>query len=159
AHFPLVPERAELPLAGRRRPITAPRRGTSGITAGHRRAVERVVERVLVHREPPPERLARTPAPRPALLAFDEARRLSVHVRPLTEPVVADRPRLEREPGFDARAADAQVALQRGDRAIRRASSRHGAPRVRPCSCRSSRCRTSRRGATGARSKRWGRRS
>ena len=61
--------------------------------------------------------------------------------------------------GLDAGAAAAQVALERGERAVRGAPPGHR-PRVRPPACsRSSRCRTSPRAATGRRSTRSARRS
>ena len=59
------------------------------------------------------ERLSGAPAPRPALLALDDPRRLTEHVRGLAGPALEHGLRLERIPGLDAGAAAAIVALQR----------------------------------------------
>src|SRR5262249_57795628 len=92
AQLPRVPERAELLLPRARRPIAPSGRRAARIAARHRRAAERAVKRLPVQPQPTPERLAGTSAPRPALFAFDEARRLPVHVRALIEAVVAHGP-------------------------------------------------------------------
>jgi len=102
----------ELLLARPRRPVAASGRCAARIAPRDRGAVERRVELVLVHLQPAAKRLPGATPPRPALLALDQSRRLSVHVRALTEALVSHRPRLEREPGLDARATHAQVALQ-----------------------------------------------
>src|SRR5262249_35378780 len=97
---------------------TAAGRRLAGVAACGRCAVERSVELVLVHREPGAERLARAAAPGPALLAFDDAGRLTVEVRPLSCAALQDGARFEAVTGEDARAAAGVVPLERGDRAI-----------------------------------------
>src|SRR5262249_37521941 len=123
------------------------------------RAVERRVELVLVHPEPPPQRLAGAAAPGPPLLAFDHAGRLAEHIRELAGVPGRDGQRLERVAGLDAGAATTQVALERRERAVRRLPDRHADLEYARWSSRSRRCRTSRRDATGARSTRSARRS
>src|SRR3954470_3188377 len=73
----VAPALAGVLLARRGRAVAAPRRRLSGVAAGDRRAVERRVELVLVHREPAAQRLPGPTAPRPALRALDDPRRLA----------------------------------------------------------------------------------
>src|SRR6266542_742677 len=116
--LPVAPERAELLLPRGRRAVTAPRRRAPGIAARHGGAVVRRVERVLVQLAPAPPGLSRAATPGATLLAFDDAGGLSIHVRPLVETLVAHGPRFEWIARLDAGAADAQVALERGERAV-----------------------------------------
>ena len=95
------------------------RRRLPGVAARDRGAVEGRVELVLVQLEPAAQRLAGAAAPGAALLALDDPRRLAEHVRALAGAALDDRQRLERVAGLDARAADAVVALERGERAVR----------------------------------------
>ena len=95
------------------------------VAARDGRAVERRVERLLVEVEPPAQRLSGAAAPRQPLPAFLDPGRLAEHVRALTPIGLDDRQRLERVTGLDARAADAVVTLERGDRAIAGAAARH----------------------------------
>src|SRR3954469_17327163 len=122
--LPVAPERAELLLARRRRAVTAAARRLAGIAARDRRAVERLVELVLVELEPAAEGAARAPPPRQALDSFLHSRRLPEDVRTLAAVGLDDRERLEREARLDARPADAVVPLQRRERAVARAPAR-----------------------------------
>ena len=113
--LPLAPEPAQRLFVRRRRTVAASRGRPSWIAAGDGRAVERLVELVLLEREPAPQRLTRAAAPRPPFLALDDSRRLAVHVRALAGVDVPDRPRLERVPGLDAGTTAAEVALERSE--------------------------------------------
>src|SRR3954452_15490753 len=81
--LPASPERAQLLLARRRRPVAASRSRPSRIAPCDGGAVERRIELVLLEVEPAAQGLAGTAAPRAALLALDDAGCLSVHVRTL----------------------------------------------------------------------------
>src|SRR3712207_8129629 len=59
-------------------------------------------ELVLLELEPAAERPSRAPAPRPALLALDDPRRLAEDVRALPGPPLEHGQRLERVAGLDA---------------------------------------------------------
>src|SRR3954466_14028433 len=135
--LPVAPERAEHLLARRRRAVTAAARRLAGIAARDRRAVERLVELVLVELEPAAEGAARAAPPRQAaglfppraphrrgLDSFLPPRRLPEDVRTLAAIGLDDRERLEREARLDARPADAVVPLQRRERAVARAPAR-----------------------------------
>src|SRR2546423_11101547 len=93
--LPFAPERAELLLARGRRAVAATGGSAPRIATGDGRAVERLVELVLVQLEPAPERLPRAAAPRSPLLSFDDPGRLAVHVRGLAGVHVAYGPRFE----------------------------------------------------------------
>src|SRR5438045_1004063 len=103
AELPVTPELAQRLLARRRCSVTATRWRATGVTPRHRSAVERRIELVFVELEPATERSPGTSAPRAPLFAFHDAGRLAVHVGALVDAVVADRPGLEWEAGFDAR--------------------------------------------------------
>src|SRR2546423_449256 len=122
--LPVAPEGAELLLARRRRPVTAPRGRATGITAGDGRAVERGVELFLVQLEPASECPAGATSPGTALGALDHARRLAVHVGALAHELAQDRQRLERKAPLGAGTADPEVTLQRSEGAIRGAPAR-----------------------------------
>src|SRR5919108_688779 len=124
--LPLAPVGAELLLPRRRGPVAASARRLPGIAAGDGGAVEGRVEVLLVQLEPATERPAGAAAPRQAFLALDRAGRLSVDVGALPGVRLDHRPRLERIAGLDAGAADAVVALERGDRPVRRPAPGHG---------------------------------
>src|ERR671924_669666 len=124
--LPLAPVGAELLLPRRRGPVAAPARRLPGIAAGDGGAVEGCVEVLLVQLEPATERPAGAAAPRQPLLALDGARRLPVDVRTLAGVRLDHRPGFEGVPGLDARAADAVVALEGGDRPVRRPAPGHG---------------------------------
>lgn len=109
--LPVVPERAQLLFGRGWSAVAASRRWTAGVTARHRCAVERRVERVLVQLEPAAQRLPGAAAPRQALFAFDDAGRLAVQIRVLIRERRAHRERLERIASFGACAAAGQVAL------------------------------------------------
>src|SRR5919202_1894058 len=123
--LPLAPERAQLLLARRRRPVALATACSAGIAARDRGAVERGVEFALLQVEPAAKCLTRLAAPRPPLASLDRAGRLAEHVRALPLVRLHDRQRLERVPGFDAGAADAGVSLERPQRAVARAAARH----------------------------------
>src|SRR3954452_15096901 len=89
--LPVPPELAEILLARRRGAVAAARRLASRVAARHRGAEERRVERLLVELEPAAERLACAPPPRQALLALDDAGRLSVHIGALLRERGPDR--------------------------------------------------------------------
>src|SRR5215470_14381825 len=89
--LPVPPEGAQLLLARPRRAVAAAGGRAAGIAARYRRAVERLVELLLVELEPAAKRLACTAAPGSALLALDDARRLAVHVRALARVQIANR--------------------------------------------------------------------
>src|SRR5437879_1830449 len=114
AQLPLPPERTELLLSRGRRPIASASRCPPGVTTRHGRAIERLVELVLVQLQPAPQGLPGPPAPRAALAAFDDARRLSEHVRPLTLAPLEHGERLERVSRLFAGAAQSVVPLARG---------------------------------------------
>src|ERR1700746_808707 len=122
--LPVTPKLAKLLLAWSGRAIPAAEKRPTRVTARDRRAVERRVELFLVELEPAAQRSARATAPRASFLAFDESRRLPVHVGALIDTFIADRPGLEGKSCFDARPAHAQVALQRLQRAVRRTTTR-----------------------------------
>src|SRR5205823_2993246 len=124
--LPLAPERAEVLLLRRRRAVAAARRRLARVTAGDRGAVEGLVELVLLQPEPPAQRPAGAAPPRPSLEAFLDARRLAEEVGALPVERGDHRQRLERMAGLDAGPADAQVALERAERAIGRTTPRHG---------------------------------
>src|SRR5262249_33257420 len=75
--------------------------------------------------EPAPERLPGAPAPRKALFALDDPRRLSVHIGTLAVPGRPDGERLEREARLDAGPAPRGVALQARKRAVGRLTGGH----------------------------------
>ena len=145
----LAPERAELLLARRRRAVAAPSRRAARIAARDRRAIERSVERILVHLQPGSERAAGASAPWPQLGALDHSGRLAVEVSPVLAATFEDRQRLDGVAGLRACAAATVVALERRDRAIR-----HGPPTVRPWPDRSPPSRTSPRAVLRRRSRR-----
>src|SRR5215218_9278301 len=126
AQLPLPPERAELLLARLGRAVAVSGGRFPGVAARDRHAVERRVELVLVQLQPPAERAAGAAAPRQPLLALEHAGRLAVDVRALAGVGLDDGERLERVAGLDAGAADSVVALEGGDRAVRRTAPRHG---------------------------------
>src|SRR4029453_2618185 len=68
--LPVAPERAELLLLRRWRPVAASARSASRVATRDRRTVERRVERVLVELEPAAQRLAAAPGPRGAFPPF-----------------------------------------------------------------------------------------
>ena len=157
--LPVAPELAQVLLLGCRDAVALPGGASARIAPRDRAAIEGGVEGVLVHAEPAAERLPGPAAPRAPLEALVRARRLAVHVGGLPEVRVQDGERLERVPGLDAGTADGEVALERRERAVRRAAARQRARRVGGWRCRSNRCRTSRRAATARRSTRSARRS
>ena len=118
AQLVVAPVLAEPLLLRRRRTVAPSRRRPARIAARDRRAVERLVEGVLVELEPAPQRLAGAPAPRPPLLALDDPRRLAEQVRALPAERREHGQRLERVPGVDAGAAGPLVALERRQRAV-----------------------------------------
>src|SRR3954463_2803176 len=123
--FPAAPERAQLLLARSRRPVAASRSRPSRIAPCDRGAVERRIELVLLEAEPAAQGLAGTAAPRAALLALDDARCLSIHVRTLVEVHVAHRQRRGGITRLDAGPTDGEVPLQRSERAVRAAAPCH----------------------------------
>src|SRR5205823_6125616 len=96
-----------------RRPVAAPRWSPARIAASHGCAIEGRVELVLLHREPPAQRLASASAPRPSFDALDHAGCLPEEVRALALTGRDHRQRLERVARFRARTAARLVALQR----------------------------------------------
>src|SRR4051794_10452452 len=102
AELPVEPERAELSLPGRRRAVARARGRAAGVTAHDGSAVERGIEGVLVEVEPAAEGLARAAAPRAALAALDDSRRLAVHVRALALVALEHGQRLEAVAGLGA---------------------------------------------------------
>src|SRR5205085_1897123 len=66
-------------------------------------------------------------APRASLRALHDPGRLPEHVRALAVERREHRLRLERVTGLDAGAADTKVALERGERPVRRPPPRHAA--------------------------------
>src|ERR687897_3450737 len=124
AELPFAPERAELLLARCGRAIPAARRRPARVAARDRRAVEGRVELVLVQLEPAAERLPGAAPPGQPLLALDDPGRLAVDVCALARVRLDDRQGEEREALLGAGAADAVVALEGGDRAVRRAAPR-----------------------------------
>src|SRR5439155_14724981 len=123
--LPVAPELAQLLLARRRRAVAAPGRRAARVTPGHRGTVEGPVEGLLVELEPAAQRAACPAAPREPLLSLVDTWSLSVHIGALVVERRPHRRRLEWVPGLDARAAARQVALERGERAIRRPADRH----------------------------------
>src|ERR1700759_582483 len=69
--LPVAPERAELLLMRRRRPVAASGRRTARVAARDGGAVEGAVELVLGELEPAAQRPARAPAPGQPLLSLD----------------------------------------------------------------------------------------
>src|SRR5439155_24924331 len=124
--LPFAPKGAEVLLLRRRRAVAAARRRLARVTAGDRGAVEGLVELVLLQPEPPAQRPAGAAPPRPSLEAFLDARRLAEEVGALPVERGDHRQRLERMAGLDAGPADAQVALERAERAIGGTTPRHG---------------------------------
>jgi hypothetical protein len=116
--LPLEPEAAKLELPRGRRTVAPTGWMAPGIAARHRRAVEKAVEFLLVELEPATQRPAGATAPRPPLLALDDSRRLPDDHGALTRSAFEDGQRLQREPCLRARAANAVVPLQGGQRAI-----------------------------------------
>ena len=95
-----------------------PEAARPGIAAGHGRAIERGVERLLVQLEPAAQHLAGAAPPGQTLLALDDARRLAEEIRALARERRAHRQRFEPEPGVGAGTAAGRVALERGDGAV-----------------------------------------
>src|SRR2546421_5703545 len=123
--FPVAPERAQLLLARRRRPVAPSGRSAPRVAARDGRAVEGGIKGVLVHVEPAAQRPAGPAAPGTPLLSLLHSGRLAEHVRPLARVRENDGQRFERVAGLGACAADSVVALERGDRAIARAATGH----------------------------------
>src|SRR4051794_2396146 len=126
----VAPVLAKPLLLRRRGAIAAARRGPPGIAPRDRRAVERAVEGLLVHLEPPPQCLAGAAAPRPTLLTLDDARGLAEQVRALPTERGKHRPRLQRIARLGAGAARALITLHRRQRAIGDAPASHSAERT-----------------------------
>src|SRR5207253_2950700 len=124
APLPFAPEGAELLLTRRGRAVAAAAACLAGVAPSDGGAVERRVELVLVELEPAAQSTARAAAPRQALHAFLHSRRLPEHVGALPLVRLDDRERLQRVAGLDAGAADAVVALKRGQRSVARAAPR-----------------------------------
>src|SRR5207248_2432019 len=82
--FPLAPERAEVLLFRRRRAVAAARRRLARVTARDGRAVEELVELVLLEAEPRAQRAAGPAPPRPPFEALLDARSLTVEVGALS---------------------------------------------------------------------------
>ena len=128
--LPVAPELAELLLAGRRRPVAAAGRRPARVAARDGGAVEGRVELVLVQLEPAPERLrrrgrARAAAPRPRR-SRAPGRRCTRAGRRRPSTTGSD------SSGYPASTQARQravVALERGERAVRRATARHGLAR------------------------------
>src|SRR4029079_14880854 len=116
--LPLEPEAAELELARARRPVATSAWVPPGIAARDGRAVEGRVEPILVHVEPAAKRLASPAAPRAALDALDDSRRLADDHRALARASLEGGQRLEGIARLDAGPADPVVPLERGKRPI-----------------------------------------
>src|SRR6185503_14185270 len=108
------------------RAVAAPGLRPSRVAARDGRAVERLVEGVLVEVEPATQRPTGATPPRTALEAFLHSGCLPIEVCALAVNRRQDRQRLERVPGFDAGAAHTKVALERGQRAVGRPPPCHG---------------------------------
>src|SRR4051794_38778615 len=124
--LPLEPEPAQFLLPRGGHPVARARRRAAGIAARDGSAVEGGVEGLLVEVEPAPQVLSRAPAPGAPLLPLDHAGRLAVHVGALPLVAFQDRKRLQWIARFGAGAADAVVALEGGEGAVRRPAPRQG---------------------------------
>src|SRR5712691_8729200 len=124
--LPLEPERTELLLAWGGRPIAAPRESVARIAARDRGAVEGPVEGALVEAEPGSQRLTGATPPGSPLRGLYHPGRLAEHVGALAGTPLEDRGRLERVARLDAGSTGPVVSLQREQRAVARASPRHG---------------------------------
>ena len=118
--LPVAPERAELLLARRRRAVAAAGRrrgpGSSASPTRSRRSRRTRPRRARASGAAS----GRRAAPRQPLLSLDDARRLAEEIRALpASPRRAHGQRLERIAGLDAGAAAGEVALERGERAVR----------------------------------------
>src|SRR5215470_4051808 len=78
--LPVAPERAQLLLVRRRRPVAAAGRCAARVAARDGRAVEGGVELVLVELEPAAQSPAGASTPGEPLLSLDDARRLTEEI-------------------------------------------------------------------------------
>ena len=128
------PARAELAFGCRRSPVSATGRGSAGVAARDGGAEERCVEGVFVKPEPATQRRAGAAAPGSAFGSFHDSWRLAEEVCALACGRLDHRPRLEWKARVDAQPAAGEVALERGERAVRRhaASGERAATNHRP---------------------------